>query len=97
MSNRVSDTLAATGPGTAITIQQGWLQLTGTWTGTVNLQTGPNPDGSWSNITDATGTPLSYTTNANFAINNAIPMSMRVNFTKTTGTLVAALTSQIPF
>lgn len=97
MANRVLDTLAATGAGTPITVQQGWLQLSGTWVGTVNLQTGPNPDGSWSNMTDATGTALAFTVNANCPISNPIPMSIRVNFTRTSGTLVAALTSQIPF
>jgi hypothetical protein len=96
MANRVVDTLAATGTGTAITVQTGWLSLTGTWTGTVNLQTGPNPDGSWSSITDASGNVIALTVNTNCPIDNAIPMSMRVNFTRTTGTLVAALTSQIP-
>jgi len=95
MANRQQDTLAATGPGTAITVQNGWLQLTGTWVGTVNLQTGPNPDGSWSNMTDATGNAIALTTNANCPIDDAMPMSMRVNFTRTSGTLVAAITSQI--
>lgn len=96
MANRQTDTLAATGPGTAITVQNGWLQLSGTWVGTVNLQSGPNPDASWSNITDATGAALSFTGNVNCPIDNAIPMSMRVNFTRTSGTLVSSITSQIP-
>lgn len=96
MANRVTDMLAATGNGTAITVQNGWLSLTGTWVGTVNLQTGPNPDGSWSNMTDGSGNVIALTANTNCPIDNAMPMSMRANFTRTSGTLVAAITSQIP-
>ncbi|RTL63538.1 MAG: hypothetical protein EKK41_23155 [Hyphomicrobiales bacterium] len=96
MANRVQDSLAATGAGTAITVQTGWLSLSGTWVGTVNLQRGPNPDGSWSNITDASGNVIALSVNTECPIDNAIPMSMRVNFTRTSGTLVAAITSQIP-
>jgi hypothetical protein len=95
MANRQSDTLAATGAGTPVIVQNGWLQLTGTWVGTVNIQTGPNPDGSWSNVTDATGTAIALTTNANCPMDNAMPMSVRVFFTRTSGTLVAAITGQI--
>lgn len=97
MANRTQDTLTVTGAGTAITVQNGWLNLTGTWTGTVNLQTGPNSDGSWSNMTDGSGNAIALTTNANCPIDNAMPMSMRVNFTRTSGTLVAAISSQIEF
>lgn len=95
MANRQPDTLAATGAGTPITVQNGWLQLSGTWVGTVNLQTGPNPDGSWSNMTDASGNAIALTSNANCPIDNAMPMSMRVYFTRTSGTLFSAIASQI--
>ena len=97
MANRQTDTLTATGAGTAITVQTGWLSLSGTWVGTVNLQRGPNADGSWSNITDGAGAVIALTANTECPIDNAMPMSMRVNFTRTSGTLVAAIVSQIPF
>lgn len=96
MANTVIDVLAATGPGKQITVQNGWLQLRGTWVGTVNLQTGPNPDGSWSNMTDGTGTAIALTGNANCPVDNAMPMQMRVFLTWTSGSLTAELTSQIP-
>lgn len=97
MANQVSDSLAATGTGTAITVKNGWLSLSGTWAGTVNLQRGPNADGSWSNMTDGSGNAIALTVNTECPIDNAIPMQMRVNFTRTSGTLVAAIASQNPF
>jgi hypothetical protein len=96
MANRAPDTLAATGAGTPITVQNGWLTLSGTWTGTVNLQTGPNPDGTWNNITDGAGNAIALTTNANCPIDNSMPVQMRVFFTRSTGTLVASIASQNP-
>lgn len=92
MTERVSDTLAATGAGSQITISQGWLQLSGTWTGTVNIQTGPDNAGNWSNMTDATGAAIALTTNTNCPIDNAISTTMRVNWTRVSGTLVATIT-----
>ena len=96
MANRVSDTLAATGAGSAITVQNGWLTLSGTWTGTVNLQTGPNPDGSWNDVTDGAGNVIALTVNTNCPMDDSMPMQVRVYFTRLTGTLVASIASQNP-
>jgi hypothetical protein len=95
MANSKTDTLAATGASTPIVLQTGFLQLSGTWAGTANLQTGPNPDGSWSNVTDGTGAAIALTANTNCPVDNAIAMNMRVNWTRTSGTLVVTLTSNL--
>lgn len=89
---RQSDTLAASGASTPIVINSGWLQTNGTWTGSFNLQTGPNDDGTWSNFTDASGNVITFTGNANCPLNNGIAMNMRVNWTRTTGTITINVT-----
>lgn len=42
------------------------------------------------------GNVIALSVNTECPIDNSMPMSMRVNFTRTSGTLVAAITSQIP-
>lgn len=88
-----TDTLVATGASTPVVVKTGWIQLSGTWAGTVNLQTGQNPDGTWSNVTDGLGAVLAFTGNLNCPVDNSIPMNTRVNFTRTSGTLVVTLTA----
>lgn len=91
MALKVKADLSATGEGSALVITHGWLRLSGTWTGTVNLQTDPNNDGTWTNATDENGTAIALTGNINCPIDNSLPVKTRVYFTRSSGTVTYTL------
>lgn len=79
--------LAATGEGETVVINKGWINLRGTWTGTVNVQTDVTNSGVWANATDETGEAIALTTAASCPIDNAVAMKTRLYFTRSSGTL----------
>jgi hypothetical protein len=93
MAIPATETLAATGNGLPVTMRRGYLRLSGTWVGTVNVQV--QLGGTWSNMSNPnTGTDLAFTANQSFAIDNAIALPTRVNWTRTSGSLVYFLTGE---
>ena len=91
MAIKKSDSIAATGAGGSVVIRKGWLSISGTWVGTINLQVDVNNNDTWSNATDQTGTAIALTQNTNCPIDNAVAMKTRAYFTRTSGTAVVTL------
>lgn len=88
----MSDTIAATGASDAITITSGRIQVTGTWAGTVNIQTSVDSGLTFANEVDpSTGSDYEFTGNFNFIIDNAYPTPTRVYFTRTSGTVAVTI------
>lgn len=86
MAIKKANALSATGAGSAVVITKGWAQVTGTWTGTINLQNDVGNDDTWVNATDETGTALAWTGNFSCPIDNSTAIRTRLYFTRTTGT-----------
>jgi len=78
--SRVSSSLAASGQSAAVHGTKVQATLSGTWTGTVKLQV--DVVGTWTDTGD------SWTTNQSFVVDGASPRSYRLDFTRTSGTLV---------
>lgn len=91
MAVQKSDSLDATGAGTALFIKDGHVTVRGTWTGTINVQIDPLGDGNWVNMTDDTGSEYAFTDDFDLTIDNGVRMKTRVLFTRTTGTAIAVL------
>jgi hypothetical protein len=68
------------------------VSVQGTWVGTINVEVDPDGSGTWSSITDLTGTVAAFTTNINIAFDNGAAVKMRLKFTRTSGTAVIVLT-----
>ena len=79
-------TIAATGAGESVVLTKGWVNLRGTWVGTVSLQNEVEP-GTWADATDGAGTEIAWTGAVSCPIDNAVPLPTRVYFTRTSGTL----------
>lgn len=88
----MSDTVAATGASDAITITKGRVQVTGTWEGTVNVQTSVDEQSSFANEYDPnSGAEYAFTENFNFIIDNEYPTPTRIYFTRTSGTVAVTI------
>jgi len=85
---RISDSVTATGRSAALVVNKGRIRLSGTWAGTVNIQTDMDNDATWSDELDpATDAAIAITGNGSFPIDNSVPMKTAVYFTRTSGTL----------
>ena len=92
MALSATGTLSATGPGSSVVIRRGFLRISGTWTGTANVQV--QTGGTWTDMTDEAGTVVAYTANMSCAIDNAVALPTRVNWTRSSGDLVYFLTGE---
>jgi hypothetical protein len=88
----VRDSFAATGPGTPISVQNGVLEISGTFSGTVQLYIDVVGDGTYAPAMDASGTPLSLTQPGVLNIANGAPVNCRAQCTAyASGAIVASI------
>jgi predicted phage gp36 major capsid-like protein len=87
MAIQVVESLSATGAGSPVSGSGPVdISLSGTWVGTVTAQR--QIGGSWRDV-------QSYTQNGEFVMENATALSVRLNFTRTSGTVDTVLATSI--
>lgn len=85
---RQTDSVTATGRSAALVMTKGKIRLSGTWEGTVNVQTDMDNDATWSDeLSPDTGSAWAFTGNGTITVDHKIPAKTAVYFTRTSGTL----------
>ena len=85
----------ATGPSPAMMMQSGVMSITGTFSGTVQVQVDVLGDGNWVAATDTSGNVLSLSAAGVLNIFNGVPCLTRLNCSAyTSGTISARLIGQ---
>lgn len=86
---KATDSLSATGRSAALVMTKGKIRLSGTWAGTVNVQTDLDNDATWSDeLSPDTGSAWAFTGNGTVTVDHKIPAKTAIYFTRTSGTLV---------
>ena len=91
---KVVDSLSATGSTDSLLVKEGFVSLSGTWVGSVAIEVDPSGLDAWLPMRDQSGNPIAYTSNQTVAIDSGAPVKTRITFTRTSGTLNAALVGE---